>query len=48
MLWEQGLKLAKSQPAHFVSEYHRQAARAKHLSKFAYATLHASSLLSQQ
>ena len=43
-----GVKVRKAQPAHFVSEYNRQDLRAKHLSKFAVATLHASSVLSQQ
>jgi len=47
-LYEAGVTVRKAQPAHFVSEYNRQEERAKHLSKFAVATLHASSVLSQQ
>ena len=47
-LYDMGIKLDKSQPAHFVAVFNKQKARAKDMSKFAYATLHASSLLSKQ
>ena len=48
MLYDKGIKLNKTEPAHFVSVFNKQKKRAKHLSKYAYATLHASSLLSKQ
>ena len=47
-LYDRGIKLSKSAPAHFVSVFNKQKKRAKNLSKYAYATLHASSLLSKQ
>ena len=43
-----GLTLEKSNPAHYVSVFNKQTKRSKDLAKFAYATLHASSLLSKQ
>ena len=47
-LYDQGAVLAKSQPAHFLSVFNKQKPQSKLLSKYAYATLHASSLLSRQ
>ena len=47
-LYDMGIKLDKSQPAHFVAVFNKQKARSKDMSKYAYATLHASSLLSKQ
>ncbi|XP_023335820.1 chorion peroxidase [Eurytemora carolleeae] len=47
-LYDKGIVLNKSEPAHFVSVFNKQKKRSKNLSKYAYATLHASSLLSQQ
>ena len=47
-LFEKGITLDKSQPGHFVSVFNKQQKKAKMLSKFAYATLQASSLLSKQ
>ena len=48
MLYEHGIKLNKTEPAHFLSVFNKQKKQAKNLSKYAYATLHASSLLSEQ
>ena len=47
-IYDKGLSLKKSDPGHFVGVYNKQSQRAKDLSKYAYATLHASSLLSKQ
>ena len=47
-LYDKGIILDKSQPGHFVSVFNKQQKQAKMLSTFAYATLQASSLLSNQ
>ena len=47
-IYDKGLSLKKSDPGHFVGVYNKQSQRAKDLSKYGYATLHASSLLSKQ
>ena len=47
-LYDQGAVLTKSQPAHFLSVFNKQRPQSKLLSKYAYATLHASSLLSRR
>lgn len=47
-LYEEGVKLKKSDPAHFVAVFNKQKKRSKEISKFAYASLHASSLLARQ
>ena len=47
-LWRKGMSLTKKQPAHFVSVFNKQQKKAKMLSRYAYATLQASSLLSKQ
>ncbi len=48
ILYEEGIHLHKSNPAHFVAIFNRQKARGRELSKFAYAALEASSLLARQ
>lgn len=47
-LYDQGAVLTKSQPAHFLSVFNKQRPQSKLLSKYAYATLLASSLLSRR
>ena len=47
-LYEEGVSLKKSNPAHFVGVFNKQKDRAKELSKFGYASLQASSLLARQ
>lgn len=47
-LYDEGVKLKKSQPAHFVAVFNKQKKKSKEISKFAYASLHASSLLARQ
>jgi hypothetical protein len=47
-LFTKGVSLNKRQPAHFVSVFNKQQKEAKMLSRYAYATLQASSLLSKQ
>jgi len=47
-IYNKGLVIQKSDPAHFVGAFNKQTQRAKDLSKYGYATLQASSLLSKQ
>jgi hypothetical protein len=47
-LYDNGLAVKKSDPAHFVAAFNRQSQRAKELSKYGYASLQASSLLTKQ
>ena len=47
-IYDNGLTLKKSDPGHFVGVFNKQTQRAKELSKYGYATLQASSLLSKQ
>ena len=47
-IYDNGLSVKKSDPAHFVGVFNRQSQRAKDLSRYGYATLQASSLLSKQ
>lgn len=47
-IYEQGLALNKTDPAHFVAVFNKQTPKAKELSKYGYATLEASSLLTKQ
>ena len=47
-IYDKGLSLKKSDPGHFVGVFNKQSQRAKDLSKYGYATLQASSLLSKQ
>lgn len=47
-IYNKGLVIQKSDPAHFVGAFNKQTQRAKELSKYGYATLQASSLLSKQ
>jgi len=47
-IYDNGLSLKKSDPGHFVGVFNKQSQRAKDLSKYGYATLQASSLLSKQ
>ena len=47
-IYDSGLSLKKSDPGHFVAVFNKQSQRAKELSKYGYATLQASSLLSKQ
>ena len=47
-IYESGITLKKSDPAHFVAVFNKQSARAKELSRYGYATLEASSLLTKQ
>lgn len=47
-LYEEGVTLKKSQPAHFLGIFNKQKDRARELSKFGYASLQASSLLARQ
>ena len=47
-LYEEGVKLTKRDPAHFVAVFNKQKGRAKEISKYAVASLHASKLLARQ
>ena len=47
-IYEHGIALTKSDPAHFVAVFNKQTPRAKELSRYGYATLEASSLLTKQ
>lgn len=47
-IYDKGISLKKSDPAHFVAVFNKQTARAKELSRYGYATLEASSLLTKQ
>ena len=47
-LFDEGLKLDKTNPAHFVGVFNKEKPRARELSEFAYASLEASSLLARQ
>ena len=47
-LYESGIRLNKTNPAHFVAVFNKQKERTKLLSHFGYASLEASSLLARQ
>ena len=47
-LYDEGQSLSKADPAHFVGVFNKQTTKAKELSKYGYATLEASSLLTKQ
>ncbi len=47
-IYDRGVALKKSNPAHFLGVFNKQEPRAKELSKYGYATLEASSLLTRQ
>ena len=47
-IYDEGQSLSKSDPAHFVAVFNKQTQKAKELSKYGYATLEASSLLTKQ
>ena len=47
-IYENGLKLQKSDPAHFLAVFNKQTDKSKSLSKYGYATLEASALLTKQ
>lgn len=47
-IYEHGISLTKSDPAHFVAVFNKQTPRAKELSRYGYATLEASSLITKQ
>ena len=47
-IYDNGISLKKSDPAHFVAVFNKQTARSKELSRYGYATLEASSLLTKQ
>ena len=47
-LFDEGLKLDKFNPAHFVGVFNKEKPRARELSEYAYASLEASSLLARQ
>ncbi len=47
-IYDEGLALKKTDPAHFVAVFNKQTSKAKELSKYGYATLEASSLLTKQ
>merc|ERR1712226_1621071 len=47
-IYEHGIALKKTDPAHFVAVFNKQTPRAKELSRYGYATLEASSLLTKQ
>lgn len=47
-LFEQGVTLKKSNPAHFVGIFNKQKPKARELSSIGYASLQASSLLARQ
>lgn len=47
-IYENGLNLQKSDPAHFLGVFNKQRDRSKNLSRYGYATLEASTLLTRQ
>ncbi len=47
-LYERGVRLRKTDPAHFVGIFNKQKKRGRELTKYAYAALEASSLLARQ
>ena len=47
-IYEEGISLNKKDPAHFVAVFNKQTDKAKELSRYGYATLEASSLLTKQ
>ena len=47
-IYDSGIRLKKTDPAHFVAVFNKQTPRAKELSRYGYATLEASSLLTKQ
>ena len=47
-IYDHGLALQKSDPAHFVAVFNKQTKKAKELARYGYATLEASSLLTRQ
>ena len=47
-IYDNGIRLKKTDPAHFVAVFNKQTPRAKELSRYGYATLEASSLLTKQ
>ena len=47
-LYEEGVRLKKTNPAHFVAIFNKQKKRAREVSRFAYASLEASALLARQ
>ena len=47
-IYESGITLKKSDPAHFVAVFNKQTPKAKELSRYGYATLEASRLLTKQ
>ena len=47
-IYENGLALKKTDPAHFVAVFNKQTAKAKDLARYGYATLEASALLTKQ
>lgn len=47
-LYDGGVTLTKKNPAHFVAVFNKQKSRAKEISKYAVASLHASSVLARQ
>ena len=47
-IYENGLNLQKSDPAHFLGVFNKQTDKSKNLSRYGYATLEASTLLTRQ
>ena len=47
-IYDKGISLKKSDPAHFVAVFNKQTPRAKELSRYGYATLEASTLLTKR
>ena len=47
-IYDSGITLKKSDPAHFVAVFNKQTPKAKELSRYGYATLEASRLLTKQ
>ena len=47
-IYENGLNLQKSDPAHFLGVFNKQTDKSKNLSRYGYATLEASALLTRQ
>ena len=47
-IYDKGLNLQKTDPAHFVAVFNKQKPKSKELAKYGYATLEASSLLTKQ
>lgn len=47
-IYDRGVALQKSDPAHFVAVFNKQKDKAKQLAKYGYATLEASTLLTRQ